>query len=122
MSAWLTDFLRGYLQQPTSCTRQDENALNDSKSEDNFDELFIDFFTFHNPHPLLGPFGAMMGKTMPTTPKMAVKMRNGRAPIVNSFSYLKRKDLKKKYSITRLAGVRSQVFKWRRKILMKKVV
>lgn len=28
-------------------------------------------------YPLLGPFGATIGKTTPMTPKMAVKMMNG---------------------------------------------
>lgn len=35
-------------------------------------------------HPLFGPLGATIGKTMPTTPQSTVKMRNGtnEAPIV----------------------------------------
>lgn len=38
-------------------------------------------------HPLFGPLGATMGKTMPTTPQSTVKMRNGtnEAPIVRNY-------------------------------------
>jgi hypothetical protein len=36
---------------------------------------------FHFSYPLFGPFGATMGKTIPTTPKIAVKIITGSAPM-----------------------------------------
>lgn len=33
-------------------------------------------------HPLFGPFGATIGNTMPTIPKITVNTMNGKAPIL----------------------------------------
>jgi hypothetical protein len=67
-----------YSQQPTSRPRQHQNALNNSGSKQN---RFYRFFSIFSIYPLFGPFGATIGNTMPMTPKTAVKMRKGKAPI-----------------------------------------
>lgn len=69
-------------EQPTGHSSQNQDALDNAemgKDEIKNVDAKIEFT-----HPLFGPLGATIGKTMPTTPQRTVKMRNGtnEAPIV----------------------------------------
>lgn len=80
-----------YLQQPTRCSRKYQHTLGNPKKvqktirySKQFRRLQIKSSEKLS-HPLFGPFGTIIGNTIPITPKIAEKMIIGNieAPIFN---------------------------------------
>lgn len=87
----------GYSQQPASGSRQNQHALDNPTDNENLSKI-IDFSEILDVYPLFGPFGATIGKTIPITPKMAVKMMNGRAPMAIIRIFQQKEIFKTKFS------------------------